>query len=113
MYSHLLASALAIDETSDDEPTTSAAVDHLRRCRSRFGGSRWSPSRAEGGYVTLINNLAYDAALITVARRMGVDCGAEEYDQPAKARARLEAILAGRGIPLDEIEPSTRLTGQP
>jgi len=108
MYSQLLASALDIDQPSDEEPTTGSALSDLLRCRDQLGGSRWPHHKAEGSYVALINNLAYDAALIKLARHLGVECGAEEYDLPAKARARLENVLSSRGVPLDEIESPTR-----
>jgi hypothetical protein len=107
MYSQLLASALDIDRPSDEAPTTGAALSDLLRCRGRIGGNQWSRSGAEGRYGTLVNHLAYDAALIKLARLLGVVCGAEDYDLPEKARARLERDLFNRGIPLDEIEPPT------
>jgi hypothetical protein len=103
MYSELLVSALDIDQPSDEEPTTSAALSHLLRRRGRLGGSRWPQKGAEARYGTLVDHLAYDAALIKVVRLLGVDCSAEEFDLPERARTRLEAVLTSRGIPLDEI----------
>ena len=117
MYSQLLASALDSDhlvsdeldgdQPVDGEPTAGAALSHLLRCRSQLGVSRESQQKGEGSYVTLANHLAYDAALIQLARLLGVQCSADEYDFPEKARSRLEAFLRGQGIPLDEIEPPT------
>jgi hypothetical protein len=110
MYSQLLASALAVDEPSDEEPTTSAALSQLRRSRSRLGGSRQARSATETRYDTLVDHLAYDAALIKLAWLLGVDCGAEDYDMPETARARLEKVLSSRGLVWDEIEPPTKET---
>ena len=110
MYSQLLDSALAIDQASDEEPTTSAVLSHLRQCQARLGGTGWSQNGAEARYDRLVDHLAYDAALINLAWLLGVDCGPEEFDLPEKARARLEEVLAGRGFPLHEIEsPATSL----
>jgi hypothetical protein len=110
MYSQLLASALDIDWHSDEERTSGAALSDLLRCRGRLGGNQWSQSGEDGRYGALANHLAYDAALIKLARLLGVACGAEEYDLPEKARARLERALTIRGIPLDEIESPTSST---
>jgi hypothetical protein len=110
MYSQLLASALDIDQPSEEEPTTSAALSQLLRCRGQLRGGRWPQNGAEARYGTLVDHLAYDAALITVVRLLGVDCRAEEFDPPETARSRLEEVLASRGIPLDEIEPLARST---
>lgn len=104
MYSQLLASALDLDQPSEGEPTTSAALVHLLRCRGQLTGSLWPQRGKEGSYVNLIGHLAYDVALIRLARLLGLECGAEEFDLPEKARARLEGALSTRGIPLDEIE---------
>jgi len=57
-------------------------------------------------YVTVSNHLAYDAALIRLSRLLGVDCGAEEFDQPEKARVRLEGVLSARGISVHEMAES-------
>jgi hypothetical protein len=103
MYSRLLVSALDLDEPSDGESTTDAALIQLRRCRDHLDGR----PRTQGGeesYGVLIQHLAYDVALIRLARLSGVECDAEEFDLPEKARTRFEAVLAGRGFPLDEIE---------
>jgi hypothetical protein len=110
MYSQLLASALDIDLTSDEEPTTSAALSHVLRCRGRLGGSQWSQNGAEARYSTLVDHLAYDAALIKLVRLLGVDCGAEEFDLPEQARTRLERVLTSRGISLDDIGRPARST---
>ena len=93
----------------DGEPTTSTTLVHLLRCRGQLGRSLWPQSGREGYYVILIDHLAYDAALIRLARLLGVECGAEEFDLPEKARARLEGTLSTRGIPLDEIEVPARV----
>jgi hypothetical protein len=104
MYSQLLASALDIDQPSDEEPTTSAALIDVLRSRVRLGESEGAKDGAQARYGTLVDHLTYDAALIKLARLLGVDCGPEEFDLPEKARARLEEVLSDRGIPVDEIE---------
>jgi len=110
MYSEILGSALDADQASEDEPTTSAALINLLLCRGRLGTNRWPQHGAEASYGTLVDHLDYDAALIKLVRLLGVDCGAEEFDLPEKARARLEGVLADRGIQVDEIGAPANLT---
>ena len=42
------------------------------------------PKWRRNAICTLVNHLAYDAALIKLARLLGVVCGAEDYDLPEK-----------------------------
>ena len=107
MYSQLLASALDIAPPSDGDRASGAALSDLLRCRGRLSGNQSHQNGAEMPYGTLVNHLAYDAALIKLARLLGIVCGAEDYDLPERARARLERDLSVRGIPLDEIDMRT------
>jgi hypothetical protein len=109
MYSHLLVASLDLDQPSNGEFTADAALIQIRRCRDHLDGSPPPQGGGEGHYGVLIQHLAYDAALIRLARLLGVECDAEEFDLPEKARTRLEAVLAGRGFPLEEIEERGQL----
>ena len=100
MYSELLVLALDRDRPPDEAPTIDEALVRLRQCRVQRAGTDPRPS-TEGELATLIDDLAYDVALICLARLVGVECGAEEFDLPEKGRARLERALCVRGIDVD------------
>ena len=100
IYTQLLDSAL--DEvTTDNELTPSDALAELVRCRNLLGagfartGSNWAPA-------AVADELAYDIALIGLARSLGVECDVNRFDRPGHERARLESELAARGIHLVE-----------
>jgi hypothetical protein len=46
--------------------------------------------------------LEYDVALITLARLLGLHSDVDSFDQPQKARLRLEQALADHGIRLND-----------
>ena len=98
MYSQLLAAALDTTTPPDDEPSTGAAWARLLRCRSRVGVPDAS----------LVDHLAYDVALVELARLLGVECDASEFDRAEPARARLEGALSAQGVRLDDMECRTR-----
>ncbi len=76
------------------------ALDRLLRCREELGANVSNERQADQTFVTLVGHLGYDAALIEIVRLLGLPCDASEFDRPDRARARLEGILAGRGIGL-------------
>ena len=103
MYSQLVASALELDESTDDESTASAVLIELLHSRNQLRKNQ-SQARIDGTSDVLFEQLAYDVALIKMARLSGVECDADEFDRPERGRSRLEAILSSRGVSLDEIE---------
>ena len=52
----------------------------------------------------LANQVAYDLALIDLARCLGLDCDPASFDQPQRRRIELEGELISHGIRLDEPE---------
>jgi hypothetical protein len=104
MYSQLIGAALDLAQDSDGQPTTSAALANLLRCRVQLGEDPGSDGGLEGVYGSVADHLAYDVALMELARLLGVECDASEFDRPETARARLERILTGRGIRLDDTQ---------
>jgi hypothetical protein len=102
IYVQLLQAALAEAQQPSDETTTSDAVAELLRRRgdlytrgSSHAGSFWAPD-------AVANELAYDIALIRLAKMLGVECGVDDFDRPGKGRAHVELALMSRGIRLDE-----------
>lgn len=104
MYSDLLLAALAIDEPSEGEPVASSALIDVLRCRRQLQESQWIRAGMERVPDTLTEELAYDVALIKLARLLRIDCDADEFDRPEAGRTRLEVILSARGVSLNEIE---------
>ncbi len=103
MYTQLLAAAVDVTKDPDTEPTTSAALAQVLRCRHQLG-SGGPTGDGEGAYAMVVDSLAYDAALIELARLVGIGCDVESFDPPLVARARLEQELAAAGIRLDDLD---------
>jgi hypothetical protein len=106
IYTQLLDTALGQIPSTEEELTPGEALTELFRCRTVLGaglartGSNWAPA-------AVANELAYDIALIELARSLGVACDVSRFDRPGHERARLERELAARGIRLvqsDETE---------
>ena len=103
MYAELLVAALRDDRWSEGEPTTGVLLAKLLRYRSRLAEG----TPASGDYPTpaaVADQLAYDATLIDLARRLGVECDVHGFAQPQHERARLERELSSRGVDLKELD---------
>ena len=100
MYAGVLADAIAgwnIDLSGD------ALLRYVLACRadlptSEFGAG-WSAQ------ATLVAQIAYDRALITLASSNGIDASPQNFRRPQMERRRLEAALSDVGICLGD--PST------
>jgi hypothetical protein len=104
MYSQLLLAALEVEESSEGEPTARRTLVDLLRCRRQLEGGEWIHAGIERVPDTLTKQLAYDVTLIKLARILGIECDADEFDRPETGRTRLEAILSTPGVSLNEIE---------
>ena len=102
MYSELLESALGVDQPTDSDATTSEALAHVLKSRSRIGTGTLPPGR--NPYDAIVDDLKYDVALISLARRLDIECHVEDFDQHHVARNRLERALAEKGIRLEELD---------
>jgi hypothetical protein len=108
MYTKLLADALDVRQQNEGEPTIGAALFELWRCRDRL--SRDASSTVEAGWNSdaIVDQLAYDVALVELARRMDAQCDVQAFNQHAQARARLEDRLDVGGVILAESRGRTR-----
>jgi hypothetical protein len=101
MYTELLSQALDQIESSGEGQTTGEALAELLRSRAQLSlaASRtlagWAPS-------AVADELAYDVALMALARRHAVVCDPLRFERPREERLRLEQELASQGIRLAE-----------
>jgi hypothetical protein len=102
MYAQFLSIALDQASQSDGTPTTGRALGRLLQCRARLDGPRGESDGSSGTPDALSRELEYDVALITLARLLGLHSDVDSFDQPQKARLRLEQALADHGIRLND-----------
>jgi hypothetical protein len=108
LYTRLLETALDRFHDSDRLPTSGEALAELLRCRGQLGMGA-SPRVGSGGMVgTVTDQLAYDIALIGLARCLGIDCDLHNFGPPQHERALLEGVLAAQGIRLDNLDEQVR-----
>jgi len=99
MYAQLL-DAVLVDESGEPVPTRSAGplaeLVRLGRVMDRHAG------RADPGWAlqAVADQLAYDAALIRLARKRGVHADTGDFEIPERGRSLLEQALADRGVNL-------------
>lgn len=96
MYRQLLGVAL---HTAPAPATTAEALARARRCRRKV--RRGSRQDATGsGEAALVDELAYDRALIQLAHRLHIPVEVGGFESRTEARERLEVILQGCGVEL-------------
>lgn len=105
MYQRLL--GLALDETSDgDGLTSSEALGQLLSCRRQLrhedDNSDGRDDSTGGTASGLGEELAYDLALLRLARMLGIPVDVRAFGQPNVARSRLEQAVEAYGIRLAE-----------
>ncbi len=101
MYSELLDAAFGEPGQADGPPTTAGSLAELVRCR-RLLEEDATHSGPDWALQAVADQLAYDAALIRLARRMGLACSIRDFDQPEQGRQRLERYLVDGGVLPDE-----------
>jgi hypothetical protein len=104
MYTQILEAALRVRRPPGTEMTTGEALIALIECRHHLDSSATSERREDWNSKALANQVAYDLALIDVARSVGLDCDCGSFDQPQRRRIELERELITRGIRLDELD---------
>ncbi len=95
MYVEVLTGAM---DSWDTELSGDALLDYVLSCRAalperELGAGVWSEA-------TLVAEVAYDRALISIAVEYGVDVTPTNFVHPRIERERLEAALEKRGLDL-------------
>lgn len=99
MYAQLLDAVLA-DEPDPSVPTRSAGplaeltrLQHVMEKHARRSDAGWALQ-------AIADQLAYDAALVRLARKRGITTSTAMFDVPERGRAVLVQALADRGVHL-------------
>jgi glycerophosphoryl diester phosphodiesterase len=107
MYTHILEAALGERPLPAVAPTTAGALAALLRCHARLGSTGSLERTMDWSSLALANQVAYDIALIDLARCLGIDCDPATFDQPERERNELKRALESHGILLDELAQQT------
>ena len=102
IYAQLLSVAIERTAAVDENATTGDALAKLLECRSRIGIDISAGEESDWTAIAIADQLAYDIALINLARRCGIEANSGHFEPPQRERARLERILETRGINLNE-----------
>jgi hypothetical protein len=101
MYSQLLGSAL--DHRAGDPLSPGEALSHLVLCRSRFAKAASLRTGSGWASVAIADQLAYDVALIALAKGIGIPWDIRNFDRPEEERTRLEGALRSQGLDVDAV----------
>jgi hypothetical protein len=101
LYADLLEAVLDERERSGAAPSNGEALADLVQRRHQVLLNRQSRPDEGGATTALTDEVAYDAALIRQARRLGIDCDPSLFGGAQHERHRLEQALRSRGLPLN------------
>jgi hypothetical protein len=101
MYTDILHKAFETRPGTAGLPMVSEAVMELLDCRSRLAVTRSTERRTNWAASALADQVAYDVALIELARSVGLPCDPATFDQPELRRNELDRELAARGVHVD------------
>jgi hypothetical protein len=104
MYNQILLVALRDRPWPHTNMATSDALSVLLDCRQHLGPIASSERDMNWSSTALANQVAYDIALIDLARCVGLDCDPSSFEQPQRRRTELERELSSRGVRLHEID---------
>jgi hypothetical protein len=99
MYTQLLYAALR-QRPLTEVGATEDALDDVVRCRHDLEDGV-PPGAPDTVSVVLALQIAYDLALVELARAVGVETDPNRFEQPQPERERLERALRNLGITLE------------
>jgi hypothetical protein len=111
MYTQLLEAVLVYEADPATQPRSQgplADVIRLRHTMERHA------TRTDPGWAlqAVADQLAYDAALVRLARKRGIPAGSDAFDIPQQGRTGLESALIALGVNLPaSTGPSSSGTG--
>ena len=108
IYTDLLRRAVDSDGSGQEQGGELLAI--LVRRRSDLVASPSSPINPSRPLTGLAAQLAYDSALVSFARHLGIETSPESFDPPQVERTRLERAVAAHNVALagldEEVRPS-------
>jgi hypothetical protein len=107
MYIDILDTALRQRSRRVDVPTVAEAMAELLECRNRLGSMTTSGRGEDWTADALADQVAFDVALIELARSAGIECDPAAFEQPDRSRTELIRTLMARGLRLDESVETT------
>jgi hypothetical protein len=109
MYTQLLESALDQVQQTEVQLSAGDAIAELLRSRGTLRRSRSSDDGSGWALGAVADQLAYDIALISLARCLAIECDLGAFGRTQDERSRLEQALAARGIHLDDLDDQAEL----
>jgi len=105
MYSQLLDAVLDYEEDPEVRPRSQGPLADVLRLRHAM---ERHATRTDPGWAlqAVADQLAYDAALIRLARRRGIATDPADFELPERGRAALEDALISKGVNLPRRTPS-------
>ncbi len=112
IYSELLSVALDEPVPSNDEASTAEALAKVAASRSRLNVEETPSTQSDWTAGAIADQLAYDIALIELARLLGIEVDLGGFGRSLTERARIEQLLMARGLPIDQVNGFTRVERQ-
>jgi hypothetical protein len=109
MYAQILDTAFRERPSPVAKATVSEALSAFLYCRDRLNPLEMQADRTT---IALANQVAYDIALIELARSGGLDVDPQTFDQPERRRTELRRELIARGIRLDKPDKLAQSTSE-
>lgn len=102
MYTDILQTAIRQRQRPAKPPTVSDAMTELLDCQSHLCLANALERSMDWTATALANQVAYDVALIELARSVGLTCEPRAFERPELCRTELIRELLARGLLLDE-----------
>ena len=106
MYTQLLDAAVEQRGTVLVRTTKHSALDALWRRGGELNEDVPPATDPDAVTVVLAREIAYDVALLELARVWGIETDPSHFEQPRHERSRLEQALRDRGVTLRTTGPS-------
>jgi hypothetical protein len=112
MYSQLLAAVLDYEADPEVRPRSQGPLADVLRLRHAM---ERHATRTDPGWAlqAVADQLAYDAALIRLARRRGIVTDPGAFELPEHGRSALEDALIAKGVDLPRRTPPRGPTAEP
>ena len=108
MYTQLLDAAFGQHQPAFEGTGEPQALDEVLRCRRELEEGIPPDGDADTVPVVLALQIAYDVALLELARVVGVDTDPSRFEQPQLERERLERAFGALGMQLEVVADGER-----